>query len=132
MSHHADHTPEHHEHVDQWHMHSAAEGVPQAEHGSKANPWVLLAVFVCSVVFLIVFIGATIIYAKGYLSHVRAVKVEVTTWAADARAEKAIAQNQLENYAWVDAAQGRVRVPIQQAMQEMSGHGLGIPSPAHR
>lgn len=132
MGHSADHTPVHHEHVDPWHLHTVAEGAPQHEHGSRANPWVLLTVFVVSVVFLIVFIGATIVYANSYLASRRAAKVEITTWAADARSVKAQAEMQLSQYGWVNASEGRVRVPIQSAMQEMSGHGLGIPAPNPR
>lgn len=130
MSHPSEHTPEHHEHVDQWHLHTLAEGTPQAEHGSRANPWVLLAVFVCSVVFLIVFIGATVIYAKGYLSRVRAAKVEVTTWSGDARAAKAIAQHELASYGWVEPGAGRVRVPVDVVMKQMANQATGAPAPS--
>jgi hypothetical protein len=126
---HNEHTPVHHEHVDEWHLHTAAEGEPQAEHMSKINPYVLIVVFVVSVVFLVAFIGATIIYAKGYVSSRRATKVEVTTWAVDARAQRAQDEMRLSEYGWVDPAQGRVRVPVDVVMQEMSGHGLGIPAP---
>ncbi len=129
---HNEHTPEHHEHVDQWHLHTDSEGAPQEEHASRANPWMLLVVFVFSVIFLVVFIGATIVYAKGYLSGVRARKVEITVWANDARATKAVAEQQLSSYGWVEPGQGRVRVPIEVVMQEMSGHGLGIPAPTRR
>lgn len=129
---HNEHTPEHHEHVDQWHMHTSTEGLPQEEHGARANPWVLLAVFVFSIIFLVVFIGATIVYAKGYVSGVRARKAEITVWANDARANKAVAEQQLSSYGWVEPGQGRVRIPIESVMQEMSGHGLGIPAPSGR
>ena len=127
MSHAAEHTPVHHEHVDEWHLHTADEGTPQAEHAATANPWVLLAVFVFSIIFLIVFIGATIVYAKGYLAHRRAAKVEVTVWADDARAAKAQALHQLDSYGWVDPAAGTVRVPIEVVMQEMSGQASPAP-----
>lgn len=129
---HGEHTPVHHEHVDAWHMHSIEEGSPQAEHAATANPWVLLVVFVASVIFLVVFIGATIVYAKGYVSTRRAQKVEITTWAADARSARATAEMELSQYGWVNAAESRVRVPIEVVMQEMSGHGLGIPAPDQR
>jgi hypothetical protein len=126
---HNEHTPIHHEHVDEWHLHTAAEGEPQAEHLSKVNPFVLIGVFVVSVAFLVAFIGATMIYAKGYVSHRRTTKVEVTTWAGKAREERATAERRLSDYGWVNAGEGRVRVPIEQVMREMSGHGLGIPAP---
>jgi hypothetical protein len=129
---HNEQTPVVHEHVDAWHMHSASEGSPQAEHASKINPYVLIVVFVASVAFLVVFIVATVVYAKGYVSIRRATKVEITTWAADSRAYKAQVDMQLSQYGWVDAGQGQVRRPIDVVMQEMSGHGLGIPAPAGR
>jgi len=129
---HGEHTPVHHEHVDEWHMHTADEGTPQAEHASTASPWVLLAVFLASIIFLVVFIGATMIYAKGYVSTRRATKVEITTWAAGAREARATAEMRLSQYGWVDPAEGRVRVPIETVMQEMSGHGLVIPAPDQR
>src|SRR5688572_28838653 len=98
---HNEHTPVHHEHVDEWHLHTAAEGEPQAEHMARINPYALIVVFVVSVAFLVAFIGATIIYAKGYVSDRRATKVEITTWAADARSQRALAEQRLKDYGWV-------------------------------
>ncbi|MEZ6232699.1 MAG: hypothetical protein R3B68_00780 [Phycisphaerales bacterium] len=125
-----EHTPEHHEPLDEWHQHAASEGSPQVEHGSAANPFILLAVFVISVIFLVAFVGATIVYAKGYISTRRAIKSEVTVWAGESRAARATAERRLESYGWVNATDGHVRVPIESVMAEMAGghepaHGGG-------
>lgn len=120
MSHSPEHTPVHHEQIDPWHMHTADEGTPQVEHAAKANPWILIGFFVGSVGFLVVFCLATIVYANGYLAARRAAKVEITASADVARSEKATAEMRLSDYGWVDAGQGRVRIPIRAAMEEMA------------
>lgn len=120
-----EHTPEDHEPLDEWHRHAASEGRPQVEHGSVANPFILLTVFVVSVIFLVAFVGVTIVYAKGYISTRRAVKSEVTVWAGESRAARATAEQRLASYGWVSATDGRVRVPIETVMAEMAGEGAG-------
>lgn len=45
MAHH-NHTPDVHEHADDWHRHSAAEGKPQHEHAGTVSPLALIKAFV--------------------------------------------------------------------------------------
>ncbi len=83
MSHKPHFTPQTHEHADDWHHHSAEEGVPQAEHGEKPNIPILMGAFLASVAFVGATILATYLYFGVYTQTLRAERMENTALAKD-------------------------------------------------
>lgn len=117
---HGHYLPVEHEHVDDWHSHSAAEGTPQAEHGKIANPAVLAAWFVGLVVAVVAFVGVTVLYFNHYTTRYKAEQFEKTTLAADYLTYKtSTLESGLHLHGWVDAREGVVQIPIRDAMRKV-------------
>jgi Ni,Fe-hydrogenase I cytochrome b subunit len=126
------HLPEHHETPDAWHLHSAAEGVPQAEHGGKTNTVVLAFAFVASLGFVATVILVSILYFQVHLTSLRHERIEDTALSAAFHQYRDGAKDRLSGYAFAteDAARaGQVSIPIDQAEQKVivrySGTGNG-------
>src|SRR5262245_61950509 len=71
-----DHTPDLHEHTDDWHHHARAEGAPQIEHASVANPNVLIHWLIGIDIAMPVLITALGMSFAPYYSLTRQDKVE--------------------------------------------------------
>lgn len=117
------HTPAVHEHADDWHRHSKAEGMPQAEHAGVVNVNLLFIWMVGISVFVVVSVIGTLMYFNSYSNQLRASAVETTSSAkafksAQFNAEKELGQRgQAGEYAWMD--HDRVRIPIDAAMKRV-------------
>lgn len=123
MAHHQ-HTPELHEHVDPWHHHSAAEGLPQHEHTGVVNTSMLMRWFVLIVVVLAGVLVAISLYFTSTVTQLKAQLIETNVLAADANLKKAEAMKVLSmdgpaSYSWSDADAGKVQIPIRQAMDKV-------------
>lgn len=117
-SHHQpDHTESQETTLDAWHEHAGAGAVSRQEHGAHANTRALLMVFlvvsVSTVLFCLV-IGMFAINQMNRLKGVREVD-SLGAMAADAAAYKRDAGAAQAGYGWT--AEGKVRLPIDQAMQ---------------
>lgn len=117
------HTPEVHEHADEWHRHSKAEGAPQAEHAGVVNVKLLFIWMVGISVFVVVSVVGTLMYFNSFSNQLRATSVETTAPAkafksAQFNAEKELGlRGQPGEYAWID--HDRVRIPIGAAMRSV-------------
>ena len=119
MSHDPQYLAHEHENPDVWHRHTAEEGVPQSEHVSRINPLALLLVLGGMTVFVV---GTVIVTAFYFVQHTSALKQELqeTTDAATQQIEYRTAAMALQDqYAWENAEEGPVRIPITQAMQRV-------------
>lgn len=119
MSHKAQYTPEIHEHADEWHHHTSAEGLPQAEHGAKPNTVLLFIAFIGSLFFVGVTILATYLYFNTYTATVRAERSENTALGEDYRVYRDTSHKALhDGYVWLNdnaARAGHVTLPLNTA-----------------
>lgn len=117
------HTPEVHEHADDWHHHAKGEGRPQAEHTSVVNVNALFVWIIGISVFVVVSVVATLMYFNSYSNQLRASAVETTNSAkafkaAQFNAEKELGlRGQAGEYAWMNHDQ--VRTPIDVAKRKV-------------
>lgn len=123
-----DQTPQHHEHTDDWHHHSAAEGVPQHEHASIANPSVLIHWLILIGASMIVVITALAMYFGRAYNEERQTKIETLyfydNYGAPPRdaAESTLGVNTpLDHYSYkaANAQNHTVQLPIEQAMKKV-------------
>lgn len=117
MSHQQSHALEVHEHPDEWHRHTPAEGRPQHEHGSKIDPVALGVTFAIIVVTVLALTGGLYVYFRHYTVQMKQQRVETTVWARDYAQTRAAAEAQMQTYRWVDHE--RVGIPIDQAMERV-------------
>lgn len=121
MSHKPQILPEHHEHPDSWHQHTAAEGAPQEEHG-HINTFMLAVAFVVSFGFVAVTILASVLYFQVHTTAVRAAQMESTVLSTDYLAYRDRIEKRLATYAFPDevsARAGRVAPPLSEAQQRV-------------
>jgi hypothetical protein len=121
-----DHTPDVHEHTDQWHHHSSAEGVPQVEHASVANPHVLIHWLILISIAMIVVIAALGMYFGKYYDQVRREKVETLYFYdnfGNPPREKAEGDlgvgKPVSQFVYHAASATTVQLPIEQAMNKV-------------
>lgn len=124
MSVHA-HTPEVHEHADSWHHHTAAEGMPQEEHGGVAEPAALIKWLVLIIAALAIILIALFVYFDSYSHRLQAKRVE-TLNSAEANVRKAQAESRLGaansanfQYVPVDGVPGKVHLPLDRAAERV-------------
>ncbi len=71
---------------DQWHQHSADEGVPQEEHTAQASAKALGLTFIAMTLGVLIVIGVLVVYFQNYMSNYRTMINENTQGAAAASA----------------------------------------------
>ena len=108
----------HDEHTDAWHSHEG-EAPAQDTHG-ETKPSTIALVGIVGLVVIIL----TVVILVGYFDAVnrqeKYVKHELADVRGEARATIAQWQSELSSYGWVDAENGIVRMPIDQAMQTIA------------
>ncbi|MCA9299409.1 MAG: hypothetical protein KDA28_10095 [Phycisphaerales bacterium] len=111
---------EHHE-PDAWHRHLSAEGMPQAEHGARVNPFVVggaLGIIGLATVGTIV---AVALYFNSYSDRLKIERQEGPAAARmvsqDQRLAKLEWENALQAYSWIDTEAGTVGIPIDRAFE---------------
>lgn len=109
MSHHQ-HTPEMSHELDPWHAHHSA--VPREEHGSHVNIRFMILFFVAMVLFILVTVGALIIFFGHSQTNLRASLVENTyEYETQYMPYATEARGRLNEFGWVDREAGTARVP---------------------
>lgn len=106
-----------HETPDAWHRHLPDEGHGQQEHGAHASPKAMLVTLIAMVFGTLFVVLVLMAFFNSYTSQYKAAVEETTAMGAVARNNKAAAQGALETWGWVD--HDRVRMPIEQAMQQV-------------
>lgn len=107
-----------HEEPDPWHRHlPEQEGLPQHEHGARANPVLLALVFTVSVISVVALVAAVAIYTRRHFVTVRQEQLETTVLAEQALAERLKWEQLLEQGGWLDAE--TVQAPIEVAMEQV-------------
>lgn len=104
---------------DNWHQHSAAEGMPQHEHGSHTSTKALGLTFIIMVVGVIATILVLIAYFNSYVSTFRAERQEGTAMMRPAFEAKVAAKQRLEEFGWVDREAGTVHIPLNNAIDRV-------------
>lgn len=118
MTTHHPHTPEPSEHADVWHHHSAAEGMPQHEHGSRANPAALGLIFLSIVFGFLAFFFVVWGYFNSSITRYKAELNEsvTSTLRGEYETMRSGSQTALTQPAgWLDREAGTVRLPIDRA-----------------
>ncbi|MDX2146005.1 MAG: hypothetical protein SFZ23_00655 [Planctomycetota bacterium] len=113
-------TPVIHEDLDEWHRHPAEDGMPQEEHGKIAKPSVIAAYFFGLILAIVLFVAPVILYFQRYTTNVKAKQVETTALARDYQSYKAASDSAADGYSWVDQSNGKVRTPIDSAMERVA------------
>lgn len=116
MAHETQYLPHQPQHTDEWHTHTPDEGLPQVEHGAKANPAVLIIVTLGFVMAVALTVLLTALYFGSYMTAQKRAKAETTILSEDYRAYRAQSEAALSGYGWADPAAGTVRVPINRAI----------------
>lgn len=124
MAHHHphQHTPDAHEVPDAWHQHTADEGVPQEEHGGKANAALIAISLLATVAFLVMTIAVIVLYFTTYTTRLRVERVENTVLSKDQLQYKLDSAEKLREYSWINAEtahQDIVTIPLQDAKQKV-------------
>ncbi len=113
------HTPELHEQPDAWHQHTADEGLPQVEHGARANP-VALTITLFAIVFSFVFLLLVVwLYYNTYKTQLIAERRETITETqrTDYVTKRGGAETRLsQSPGWIDRTNGTVHIPIDRAV----------------
>lgn len=104
---------------DDWHQHTAAEGMPQEEHAAQASVKALGMTFIVMTVGVIVTILLLVVYFKSYVGTYKAKVQEGTAIMQPAFEAKLAAQSKLESFGWIDRDARTVHIPIDQAMQSV-------------
>ncbi len=115
--------PHEHEEPDAWHRHSSSEGMPQREHGSKANPAVLGIAFALSVALVAGVVLATVVYFRKHITELRKERIETTVLSADYLKYHSESDARLAGYSWASddlAREGKhVSLPIEEAKKRV-------------
>jgi 5-bromo-4-chloroindolyl phosphate hydrolysis protein len=120
MSESLQHTPPVEDHLDDWHQHTAAEGRPQAEHAANVNIAMLGFVGFVIVAVVVAMVVLVVIYFQAYSSTLIAQKAENTVWyEQEYRPYAASSQRRLQEFGWIDAEAGVIRVPIDHAFSRV-------------
>lgn len=101
---------------DQWHAHSG-EAPPQHEHGSKANPVVIILVSVVSVVFVVVLILLVMIYFNQRVRALRVERQEHADFTSFVIEQDALQQQMMGDYGWIDTENNVIRLPLERAIE---------------
>jgi hypothetical protein len=117
---HLDHTPEFPERPDEWHMHSAAEGPPQEEHGATVNPVLLTGAFIGTVVSVALVAVLVYAYFTAYTTQLRRSRIETTTMAVDYTRYRQDWRHVQDDYSRVAVGQETViSLPLEVAMERV-------------
>jgi hypothetical protein len=115
-----DHTPELQETTDEWHLHTAAEGVPQEEHGSTINAPLLVLAFIGTVLSVVAVVILTFLYFTTYTNQLRRTRIETTALSEDYLQYRGRWQDTAQDYRWVSVeGEGVVSLPLQVAMERV-------------
>lgn len=101
---------------DAWHHHDAAEGAPQAEHGSVTNISTLFRGLMLIVVSTLGLVGITMLYLNSHINQLRRERGDVDLSSEVVEYHEA-ANKRLNGYGWVDAT--TPHVPLNTARERV-------------
>jgi hypothetical protein len=104
---------------DAWHQHTAAEGVPQREHGSQTNTKALGLTFLVMVFGTVAVIAILIVYFNTTADRFKARSQEGTAMMQPTWEAKIAARERLERFGWVDEETGIVHTPVSTAIDRV-------------
>jgi hypothetical protein len=108
--------------VDPWHTHTPDEGVPQEEHGARANPVLIGGALAATLIFLVVVIVVIFMYFETFVTRLRIERVETTDLAARQIQYKRDAAENLATHSVLPASvapEGVVTIPKPEAMRRV-------------
>ncbi len=108
-----------HEVTDSWHHHTAAEGAPQHEHGSRVNTVILTFVFIAIVSVISGTITSAVLYFNRHITSLRQSQIETTVLAKAANEYRAAAEAAQAKFGWADARAGAVQIPLDLARERV-------------
>lgn len=108
-----------HGHADDWHHHSAAEGVPQHEHAATINTKNTFVVLVVIFGFTAFFILVTVLYFNVSVRHLQVARIETIGGANLFNTTKSQMEAELSTFGVVDPATKTVRIPIDRAIDRV-------------
>jgi len=104
---------------DPWHEHAADEAPPQAAHG-ETSPGAIAVVGIGSFVVLVVLIGVVALFFDQRVENVTIERTERIDLGKSVLEMKAREQQQLRDYAWANAEERVVSIPIEKAIERVS------------
>lgn len=117
-------------HADDWHHHTAAEGVPQPEHAATVNARVLVITFIGIVFGVVLLVLLIVAYFNTYTSTYKAQRSE---GVPDARSTymtgRLGAEERLGKVGYVDRENGVVHVPLDRAVERVVTEYEGVDRP---
>ena len=117
-------------HADQWHHHTDAEGVPQAEHAATVNARVLVITFIGIVFGVVLLVLLIIAYFNTYNSTYKAQRTEGIPNARTVYLTGRLgAEERLGKVGYVDEANGVVHIPIDNAIEQVVNEYRGVERP---
>jgi hypothetical protein len=117
---HLEQTPEVPETPDEWHVHAAAEGPAQEEHGSTVNTILLFMAFLGSVGSIALVVLLTYVYYTSYANHLRRTRIETTTLAEDYIRYRNDWNQMAQDFAWIQVENdAQLVMPLQMAMERV-------------
>lgn len=106
-----------HESPDSWHRHTPEEGQGQQEHGAHASPKALLLTLVAMVFGTLFVVLVLMAFFRSYTTQFRAATEETLELGVPARESRAKAMGELNSWGWT--SDGRLHMPIEQAMEKV-------------
>lgn len=116
MAHH-NHTPEVHEHVDEWHRHTADEGKPQQEHAGVISSVALLKAFVAITVTVVGLVIVLQMYYTHTVTQIKAEQMETANLAKEWTSTRAQWDAALTTAAPI--GESGWRIPVDKAMDRV-------------
>ena len=110
-------TPHPEPHLDEWHQHTAEEGLPQQEHAAHINIGAMMIVFVAMVVTIIVMVVGLAMFYEKTAAQMKAGRLETTVeWSDEYVPFRNAALENISSYRAIDAEAGVVQVPVDRAI----------------
>lgn len=110
-----------HEHAqpDAWHRHTAEEGLPQDEHGSRVDATAVGVVLACIMLCVVVVAVVVVIYLRSYRSELIEARQETTESRQAYLAYRAQQEAELSTYGWADQQRGFVAMPLEEGRKRV-------------
>ncbi len=115
-------------HIDEWHHHTKAEGVPQGEHTAQINTLNLVKWLIGIIVAVVVIVMALMKLTEMKATQLRAQVVE-TDWSSEYISKRATVEAELSangtQRVYAPISGTAVRIPLDDAMNKVVGNYQG-------
>lgn len=117
-----------HAHADAWHHHDPTlEGLPAREHTAMISAAVVTKWTLALTVLVVIFIVGVLMFFSHEMTRLYNERQDVDL-SSSARAAREQARAELGSYGWADTAAGRVRVPMDLALERVVAAYAGAPA----